>query len=303
MIYSELYGAYYRAVAAILRAAVSRPVTPGEVRQIARREAFAESAPAIESALYGGRWRLLRPDGTTPIKAPPSPMMTELEKRWLKSVSLDPRVKLFDFDTAGLEDTEPLFTPEDIYVFDKYADGDPYDDAGYIERFRVILGALKSKTPLAVDIKTRHGASVRAVAMPRRLEYSEKDDKFRLYTSGCRYGRIINLGRVTWCAPYEGGRAFNPRVEVRDEMRTLVLEITDARRALDRAVLHFAHFEKEVIRLSGGKYRLTVSYSADDETELLIRTLSFGPFAKVIEPESFAELIKERLTAQKSCGI
>ena len=38
--------------------------------------------------------------------------------------------------------------------------------------------------------------------MPEYLEYSEKDDKFRLVASGCRYGKTINLGRILSCKPF-----------------------------------------------------------------------------------------------------
>ena len=41
----------------------------------------------------------------------------------------------------------------------------------------------------------------------------------------------------------------------------------------------------------------------DDETEIVIRVLSFGPMIKVIAPEHFENLIKERLIKQKSCGL
>ena len=40
-----------------------------------------------------------------------------------------------------------------------------------------------------------------------------------------------------------------------------------------------------------------------DETEMVIRLLSFGPMVKVIAPESFVDLIKKRLVDQKSCGL
>ena len=46
-----------------------------------------------------------------------------------------------------------------------------------------------------------------------------------------------------------------------------------------------------------------INYSKDDETELLIRILSFGPTVKVMEPENFIDLIKERLQNQKSCEL
>ena len=67
-------------------------------------------------------------------------------------------------------------------------------------------------------------------------------------------------------------------------------------------MMHFAHFEKEAERLSDNHYRIKIHYNREDETELVIRVLSFGPLIKVIEPESFINLIKERLILQKSCG-
>ena len=60
------------------------------------------------------------------------------------------------------------------------------------------------------------------------------------------------------------------------------------------------------IELSG-RESLTVSGVEDvdrfDETEIVIRVLSFGPYIKVLEPECFVNLIKERLISQKSCEL
>ena len=45
-----------------------------------------------------------------------------------------------------------------------------------------------------------------------------------------------------------------------------------------------------------------VDYDKDDETEMVIRILSFGPMIKVVQPEHFINLIKERLRKQKKLG-
>ena len=66
--------------------------------------------------------------------------------------------------------------------------------------------------------------------------------------------------------------------------------------------MHFAHFEKQAEKLDENRYRVTVTYDGDDETELVIRMLSFGPMVKVTAPQHFVELMKERLINQKSCG-
>ena len=48
--------------------------------------------------------------------------------------------------------------------------------------------------------------------------------------------------------------------------------------------------------------QLHLKYYATDETEIVIRVLSFGPCVKVISPDEFTELIKERLREQRVCG-
>ena len=101
----------------------------------------------------------------------------------------------------------------------------------------------------------------------------------------------------------------NPRVKeetrlrVEDAIKTLMLQITDERNALERVMLHFAHFEKQAERIDDRTYFLKMNYYESNETEIVIRVLSFGPCVKVIEPESFIDLVKERLFAQKSCGL
>ena len=64
---------------------------------------------------------------------------------------------------------------------------------------------------------------------------------------------------------------------------------------MSRALLHFSHFEKETVRLEDRLYQITLRYDHGDETELLIRVLSFGPMLRVLSPDSFAELVRERV--------
>ena len=82
MIFSELYSAYYNTVAAVLRAACDHPLGKGELRQIVGQKAFGESVLNIEPALEEERWQLLYPDGTTPIRHPPTMPLTELQMLW-----------------------------------------------------------------------------------------------------------------------------------------------------------------------------------------------------------------------------
>lgn len=297
MLFSEVYSVYYNAVAAILALAVERPVTEADIRALTAEHAFAESVLTVEPALKSRKWPLLKQDMTTPIKHAPTMPLTTLQRRWLKAIMLDPRIALFGLSFDGLEDVRPLFTQEDICVFDRCSDGDDYTDGSYIERFRVILEAVRSSSPLDIEMRSGRGNELAVTVMPLRLEYSEKDDKFRLLTSGCRSCDIINLGRITACRPHKGSwRAAVPSMTSGKEHVTL--ELTDERNALERVMLHFAHFEKQAVQLDDRHYRVTIVYDAADRTELVIRVLSFGPVVRVTEPQSFVELIKQRLNSQ-----
>ena len=145
MLFSEIYGSYYQAVAKILSKAVEGTLDGKTLRQIVRDTAFAESPLTIPNALTSGQWPLLNPDYSTPLYQEPSMPLTMLQKRWMKAILLDPRVQLFQPDTAGLEDIEPLFRPEWLVYFDRYTDGDDYENPDYIRFFRTILTALREK--------------------------------------------------------------------------------------------------------------------------------------------------------------
>lgn len=302
MIFSELYSAYYNTVAAIIARILEGERDEKALCRIVEEKAFGESALTLLPALNSGKWQLVSPDLTTPLEHKPTMPLTVLEKRWLKAISLDPRVKLFGIAFEGLEEVEPLFTTDDYCIYDRYADGDPYEDEGYIARFRLILEALREHMPITVEMPNRKGNLLRLTLLPERLEYSEKDDKFRLIGSGSRLGSTVNLARLTAVSRYTGER-FDEQPSRSPLPQCVVLNVSDDRNALERVMLHFAHFEKQAERIGKDRYRLTVKYDKDDETELVIRILSFGPLVEVIEPLSFRQLIVERLVRQKRCGI
>ena len=295
MIFSEIYGTYYRVLEELLGLAVEGGLTRAELEAVIRSRGFGESILTIPEKLADGSWPLLTPELKTPLKHRPERPLTTLEKRWLKAILLDPRMKLFDPPMDGLEDTEPLYPKGAIVYFDRYTDGDPFGDPGYIANFRTILQALREKRRLHLQFEDRHGVPHHWDCVPLRLEYSGKDDKFRLITGNNRTALSVNVARITGCGLLEVCRWQQPRAMRRE---TLVLELYDQRNALERAMLHFSHLEKETERVGEDRYRLTLRYEREDETELLIRVLSFGPALKVISPSKFRNRLKDRLIRQ-----
>lgn len=302
MIFNEIHSVYYNVVAKIIARILEGVADEKELNKIVCDNAFGESMLTVLPALKSEKWQLVRSDMTTPIKHKPTMPLTLTQKEWLKAISLDPRIRLFGVEFPGLEDTEPLFTAADYVVYDKYGDGDPYDDDEYISRFRTILSAIKERRPLKIKTTNRRGNLISMTVMPQRLEYSEKDDKFRLISTGCRYGGTLNVARMVSCekCPDEGYRSAPPQPR---KNRSLTLRIRDERNALERCLLHFAHFEKRAERIDKKHYLVHIKYDRADETEMVIRILSFGPMVEVIEPDDFRGLIIERLQRQKSCEL
>ena len=301
MIFSELYSAYYNAVARIIEAAFNPEATEADLQRCVMEEAFSESVLTILPALKSGKWPLFHDNLSPALMHKPTMPLTNLEKRWLKAISEDPRVKLFDVEFPNLDDVEPLFSREDYKIYDQYGDGDPFEDEAYIRHFRLMLSAIRDNRAVWITMVNGRGREVRVRFFPKGFEYSVKDDKIRILADGCKY-KQFNLGRIVSCDFYNGhGRLTNKPHEER--IKDITLLITDERSALERAMMHFAHFEKRAERLDDDKYILHLKYYENDEREMVIRVLSFGPCVKALEPQSFVDLIKERLIAQKSCEL
>lgn len=330
MILHEIYSCYFDAVTRILHAAcagkrgrrwyvaaLSGLSLPSEVQATVDRKLGLIPVEGEES------YRLMS-DGQALVQHCPEMPLTLLEKRWLKSVLQDPRVALFDVSDEGLEDVEPLYSPENIVVFDRSGDADPWGDAEYIGHFKTILGAIENHRRLEVSWLCREGMKCVAVCDPDRLEYSEVDDKFRLWADADAHQVKINLSRIVSCtvsdAPLrlelpEGLGKTPPMAQARgaqasyrsnfqdevaqEHLEALVIEVSDERRALERALIHFSHFQKqEVMAVSDKIYRIRLSIDEDDRPEILRRVLAFGPFVRVIEPSWLVAEVRKRISEQ-----
>ena len=153
MIFSELYSAYYNTVAKIMEAAFNPEATEKDLQRCVMEEAFSESVLTILPALKSGKWPLLHEDLSPVLLHKPTMPLTNLEKRWLKAISEDPRVKLFGVKFPELDDVEPLFTRDDYKIYDQYSDGDSFEDEAYINHFRLMLSAIRSDRPVQMTIQ------------------------------------------------------------------------------------------------------------------------------------------------------
>jgi len=314
-LFSEIYSLYFRAVERVLRRANEWPLTGAEIQRILSEGTFSESAITMFPKLQSGAWPLLHQaeSGYMAVCVPPEKTpLTMLQRAWIKSLLNDPRISLFLDDDEieklrlSLSDTPPLYRQEDFYAFDKATDSDDYESPEYRRCFHLFLQTIHQKTALSVQYEGGKGNRVSGVFWPYRLEYSAKDDKFRAHcyrkVGGRRMQYILNLGRVTLAEAINITDSGNPSRVNRSTMgrfREVVIEITKERNALERCMVHFAHFEKRTeYNEITDKYTCTIRYNVMDETEVIIRVLSFGPTIKVIAPNQFINEIKGRIRKQ-----
>ncbi len=111
MIFSEIYGEYFNAVAKILDTAVRGELNENDIISIVGESAFGESILSLPQKIKNEKWGLLTSDLKTPIKKQTADAVDRYgKKRWLRAVLNDSRVKLFDADIKGLENVEPLYS-------------------------------------------------------------------------------------------------------------------------------------------------------------------------------------------------
>ena len=371
-LFSEIYSCYYQLLRHILCS--QNALTMQEIREQISQEGFGESMLSIIPKLEDGSWNLFKKDGDlyrSKISSAFTVPLSALEKSYLKALLLDPRIGLFldreqvEYLQNALAAVSPLWKPEQFYCFDRFSDGDPYADENYRSCFRTLLQAQKQNRYVGIDYTSPKGNRLHHHYVPARLEYSLKNDKFRLLalqpvsSSFALRSRGKNRNLAHWktdaplmnCAALQSTQensvdscpknnlsradastlrhaqetpAFKLEILNVSRIRSvsllekklpapadlnaiirrtyyrepLKLRIVNRRNALERAMLHFANYEKNTTKIDEDTYECLIYYNQGMETELLIEVMSFGPMLKVIGNDRFLNLLKNRLHRQ-----
>lgn len=313
-IFSEIYSCYYQ----VLRHLLCRKdaVTIQDICTQIHKEGFEESFLSILPKLENNTWKLFQKNGELYLsRISPSFLMplSSLQKSYLKALLSDSRIRLF-LDEKQLEALDqmlacvpPLWKTEQLSYYDRFLDGDPYDDKIYRSNFRTLLEAAKNSRYVDIDYTTPDGNRVRHYYVPARLEYSVKNDKFRLLAlKHSKNGRLkletLNLSRMKNVRLTE--KLLLASVNINTIIRNsyykepLTLHLINRRNALERAMLHFANYEKNTTKIDENTYECLIYYNKNMETELLIEVLSFGPMLTVIGNDRFLKNLKMRLKMQ-----
>lgn len=319
-LFEKLYGQYYIIVRKILIAAAQHPLSAKEIEQLAREDGFQESALSIVPKLLSGSWPLLcRQENGLYIPALSHPQadyaLTELQKSWLAFLLSDIRISLFlteeeQRELSGfLQGVTPCAHPSDFHYFDRFKDRDPYESPEYQQNFRTILKAIKQKKAVFIAYSNKSGRSSTHEVVPKNIVYSSRDDKFRLACIVCTPKRrnsqyYLNFNRILACHISirdlsENRYATDTSYIPRPATEPVVIEINGERNSLERCMLHFAQYKKQTEYDEEKRvYRCSIYYDIEDEPQLLIEILSFGPVIRVIGPDPFLRSVKERVQRQ-----
>ncbi len=313
--FSEIYNCYYQLLRHLLTGGDA--MTIQDIREQISREGFGESLLSIIPKIESGEWNLFERDGDlyySKISSDFALPLSHLQKSYLKALLSDPRTGLFlDPDQAAslhtlLGDTIPLWKPGQFFYFDRFTQGDDYSDEKYRHNFRTLLHAMKTKHLVDIDYNSPRGNRVHHHYLPCRLEYSIKNDKFRLFAVGKnrpdrQRAEILNVGRMQDVTELD--EALGHPVDINALIRKsyykepLRLRIINRRNALERAMLHFANYEKNTTKIDEDTYECLIYYNQKMETELLIEVMSFGPMITVLGNERFLSQLKSRLQKQR----
>ncbi|MBR4626283.1 MAG: WYL domain-containing protein [Ruminococcus sp.] len=316
-IFSEIYGTYFRIAAKLLENEVTDEKT---VRETVQREGFRDSVLFLPQKLIPGSedWGLFSRGADGKLrritKNAPVRVLTKLQKMWLRAKLSDPRIRLFMDGEAlvrldeRLADVTPLYKKEQFGFTDRFSDSDDYSSEDYIRNFRTALEAVRHRRIVFIEFVSGHGKHMSGKFVLLKLEYSPKNDKFRAYCYLLRNDRIkssgvINIGRIT--SIVDTGRTFRTPVSVdgyflsRKCSSPALIRVTTERNGVERFMLEFASYEKHTVRdLATGEYKVEIWYDEQDETELLIQLLSFGPVIEILGPAHLREQAKMRVKRQ-----
>lgn len=314
-IFSEIYGCYYTVVAHILNQAHEHGISREHIDSIVQQHAFSESGFHLLPRLLSGEWDLLREEDTrffSKLQNKETALpLTNLQKAWLKALLGDRRIKLFLTKERlaelnnWLSDVQPLFNTNDFFMFDAAADGDNYSNTNYIKHFQRVLQAIKQQKPLFALYESGKGRQLEVHFVPQLFLYSAKDDKFRIIGRQLKDDEtkplLLNLARVlslenSCRTPTETIHKIN-RPPAHKAVVTVAIQ--NERNALERCMLQFAAYNKQtVFDEQSERYICDIFYNILEETEVLIRILSFGPVLEVLGPENFLEQVRERIRTQ-----
>lgn len=254
----------------------------------------------------GKYYSILKNEDSIPLKV----RFSKLEKSWLNGMIKEPVVQallgeetLDKLEAALIEVTRGS---NEVIEFTNKVKNDVDIDLEKISKdfYTILEGIIKEKVILYSNVDKNGNEYNNQLALPIRIEYSLKDDKFRasLYSLEEKRSIMVNLHTLK-----EVKIAQNVNLEIKreDVLKILkekkyseipiTIELEDIRGAMERCFMSFSSFERNSRNISENKYEIDIYYYTFEEDEVIRKIMSLGPYVKVKSPDRVRDIVIDKI--------
>ncbi|EKQ54748.1 MULTISPECIES: WYL domain-containing protein [unclassified Clostridium] len=254
----------------------------------------------------GKYYSILNNEDSVPLKV----RFSKLEKSWLNGMIKEPVVQallgkgtLEKLEAALIEVKEG--SNQVIEFTNKVKNDFELDLEKLSKDFYTILEGIINEKPIIYSNVDKNGNEYNnQLALPTRIEYSLKDDKFRasLYSLEEKRSIMVNLHTLK---EVKIAQNVNSKVKREDVLKKLkekkyseipiTIELEDIRGAMERCFMSFSSFERNSRTISENKYEIDIYYYTFEEDEIIRKIMSLGPYVKVKEPDRVREIVIDKI--------
>ncbi|MBW6409058.1 WYL domain-containing protein [Clostridium weizhouense] len=254
----------------------------------------------------GKYYSILNNKDSIPIKV----RFSKLEKSWLNGMTKEPVVQaLLGKETlekleAGLAEVKA--GSNQVIEFTNKGKNDFDVDLEKLSKdFYTILEGIINEKPILYSNVDKNGNEYNnQLALPIRIEYSLKDDKFRasLYSLEEKRSIMVNLHTLK---EVKIAQNFNSKVKKEDVIKNLkekkyskipiTIELEDIRGAMERCFMSLSSFERNSRIISENKYEIDIYYYTFEEDEVIRKIMSLGPYVKVKSPSRVRDIVIDNI--------
>ncbi len=170
--------------------------------------------------------------------------------------------------------------------------------------YTILEGIINDKVILYSNVDKNGNEYNNQLALPIRIEYSLKDDKFRasLYSLEEKRSIMVNLHTLK---EVKIAQNVNSKIKREDVLKILkekkyseipiTIELEDIRGAMERCFMSFSSFERNSRSITENKYEIDIYYYTFEEDEVIRKIMSLGPYAKVKSPDRVRDIVIDKI--------
>lgn len=270
------------------------------------RSVFAETRPAYRLR-YGSRETLDFYRDVVPL--------TQMEMRWLRTMLEDRWIGYFLAPEERQALLQALMEGEAIPVplpmnRVKYFDQNRFPKEqrkGEARAVRGLLEAITRRRVVHLQYLSVKEKRISGRFCPVLLMFSKRDNRFQGYLQSCQNQRIyiLNLSRIQSVALTEECFDYSAAKEALDQYqaeqeRSVEVEFFNVRDLAERLLTEFSPWKKRcVYERSTGLYRLTLFYQKQEEADLVVRLMGYGPDLRITDSgHPIRQAVEERVRRQ-----